>query len=270
MKYNVFTKKLDYTGGPSSGGSVEYIRDGWSTRFSEDVNVLTVEEALDQIFDFGSLPPSLTIAGSPAFGLREYGNDIVNPTISSTPQLGQNPDGVLTLLQFYRGGTGGTNFANQATPTPGVNYAEVDTITISDDQTYTVRINDDQGRSNTRSGIYNFVHPFYWGVVDEDTDIFDGITRAQILALAGMSVQITLAGTKAVTSSPSNERYCFMYPAEYGALTSIIDNNGFETIGAYNTHTYNVQGLDGLNHSYRVYILNADTTAVGFTNTYHF
>jgi len=114
------------------------------------------------------------------------------------------------------------------------------------------------------------IYPFYWGVVDEETDIFDGMSQAQLLTILTLSKHIQTQGTKTITTSPTNERYCIMYPDTYSSLTSIIDNNNFETLLAYNTHTYNIVGLNGLNTLYKIYILNLDTTTNNFTNTYHF
>jgi len=247
-----------------------YIRDGYSNRFSEDVNVTTVEEALDAIFQFTSLPPGLVISASPAFGLREYGNNIVNPTITATASLGQNPDGVLTNLEYFRGTLAGVNFDNQASPLPATSYPKTDLTTLTTDQLYTVRVTDDQGRQTVRTGLFDFVYPFYWGTVDEATDIFDGMTRADILALGGLSLQITTQSNKAVTTSPTNARYCFMYPATSPALVSIIDKNGFETLPDYDIFLYNIEGLDTTLQSYRVYVLKNDTTQVNFLNTYKF
>jgi hypothetical protein len=258
------------SGGASSSDLVSYVRNGYSSRFSENVDVTTVEEALDQIFQFSSLPPSLVISGSPAFGLREYGDNIINPTITATAGLGQNPQGTLTLLEWFRGGLGGTLISSQVNPLPATGYPVTDTFTVVDDQVYTVRVTDDQARQTVRTGLYDFVYPFYWGVVDEATDLFDGMTRANILALGGLSLQITTPSDKAVTTSPTNARYCFMYPAVYGALTSIIDKNGFETLPDYDIFTYDVIGLDSTSQSYRIYVLKNDTTQVNFLNTYKF
>jgi len=259
------------SGGGGGGGSSDCPFDGIFNPPANGTHVTGTTCGDFKNLFFSSSPPSISIAATPAFGLREFGNDVVNPDIRGRGALGSNPSGSLTLLELFRGTTGGTNLApNEVNPTPGTWYARTDTFTVSSNQTYTARISDDQGRNGTASGNYRFTYPFYWGVVDEQADIFDNITRAQILALAGMGVHVETVGTKAVTTSPTNERYCFMYPASYGALSSVIDNNGFETLPAYDTFTYNVIGLDGTSQSYRVYILNADTTAVGFTNTYHF
>jgi len=126
--------------------------------------------------------------------------------------------------------------------------------------------NDTLIQTETIQGIY----PFYWGWLDEETDIFDGITQPQILSLPNMNKYIQPQGTKTITTSPTNGRYCIMFPSTYSALTSIIDNNNFETLPAYNIYNYNVNGLDGINNTFKVYILNADTTSINFTNIYHF
>jgi len=257
------------SGGPGGGDTAS-----WDGVYKTPIGVMTNPSGVFQDWvdlHFPPQDPIIQISANPAFGLREVGNDVVNPQIEGRGTLGSNPPGTLTLLELFRGNTGGVNLVpNEVNPTPGTWYTRTDTFTVSANQTYTARISDDQARNDTASGGYTFIFPFYWGVVDENTDIFDGITQAQILALAGMNKYIQTVGTKVVTTSPTNERYCFMYPFEYGALTSILDDLGYETISDYNTQVCDVIGLNGVNHSYRVYIFDNITTQVDFTNTYYF
>jgi len=125
---------------------------------------------------------------------------------------------------------------------------------------------DTTNNTQTITGVY----PYYWGVIDEESEIFDGITQSQILSIVTMSKHPEIKGTKIVTTSPTNERYCFMYPSVYNNLTSITDNSGFETLQGYNLMNYDVVGLDGTTQQYNVYILIGDTSNINFTNTYHF
>lgn len=268
VDYRISTlKDLDEV---TPGSSIDYIRDAWSTRFSEDVDVATVEEALDDIYEFTSVGPDITISPAPAAVLRERGNDIVNPQITGRATLGQNPQGTLTLMEFFRGTVAGTLFASEVNPTPATNYQKQDTFTVDNNQTYTVRITDSEARQDTAATTYTFTYPYYTGWVDEQSDIFDGMTRANILALAGMNLLVETQGNKTVVSSPVNGRFCIIYPASYGALSEIIDDIGFDTITDYDTFTYDVVGLDGTTQSYRVYILKNDTTQTDFSNSFNY
>jgi len=149
---------------------------------------------------FPSMVQTITISAIPSFGLREFGDDVTNPQIIGNSGLGSNPAGSLTLMEWWRGAEGGTELnPDEANPTSSTNYTRTDTFTVSTNQSYTVKSTDDQTRTDTASGGYSFVFPFYWGVGDENTDIFDGITQAQILAITGMGKYVQTSGTKAVT-----------------------------------------------------------------------
>ena len=253
---------------PIGGGGGGVAFDGVYQQPSGHVSGNTMQEWID--LHFSSIPPTMQIQATPGFGLREFGNDITNPQIGGRGGLGGNPTGTLTLMEFWRGGIGGVEInPDEVNPAPNTWYSRTDNFVVSSNQTYSVRITDSEGRTRNASGSFTFTYPYYWGVVDEDTDIFNGMTRGQILALPGMSLHVQTAGTKSFSSDPTNARFCFMYPASYGALSSIIDDNGFETISDYDTFSYNFVGLDGSSQTYRVYILKADTTQTNFTNTYH-
>jgi len=217
---------------------------------------------------FWSTNPSVSISASPSFGLREFGNDVSSPVLNATTTLWANPTSNLNQIIWRRGAT----ILLDTTPTNPSWWSESYTDTghtVSVNTTYSVEVVDGETRSGSASGSYSFVYPFYRGIASSG-DIFDGITRTQITTLAGMNVYIQSQGNKSFTSSPTAQRYVFGYPASYGALTSIIDNNGFETISDYDVFTYNVVGLDTTSQSYRFYILKGDTTTTSFTNTYIF
>lgn len=255
--------------GGGEASTTDYVRNSYSNRFNETVNTSNVAEALDGIFDFQSIDPNINIDANPSFGLKEFGNIVVDPQIIGNASTGQNPIGALTLMEFYRGNPSGTLLDDVTNPNPSTNYNTVDTFSVSSNQDYLVKITDDQGRIDVASGSYRFVYPFYWGVVN-DGDIFDGITRSQIISLSGMGVYVQNKSNKSVTTSPTAQRYCFMYPAIYGNLSTIIDNTGFDTISDYDIIDIDVQGLDGTTVVYRTYMLKDDTTQTNFTNQYNF
>ncbi len=249
------------------GTNMEYIRDAFSSRFDKNVNVTTVEDALDYIFDFKSISPKIVLTASPKFILRERGNDVVNPKISGNAKLGENPQGTLTKMEFLKGTT---VLHSESNPSPNTYYSHTDNNTVINNQSYSVRITDSEGRMNMATNSYNFVYPFYVGWIDEPSEISNGMPRNDILAISGMNLLIERQGNKNVVSSPVNGRFCFMYPAVYGNLIEIIDNTGFDTITDYDVFDYNIEGLDGTLQAYKVYILKNDTTQTDFNNLYKF
>ncbi len=270
VDYRISTAYLFEDDNDGNNNGSEYIRDAYSSRFHESVSVTTVEDALDQIFMFTSIAPNISISFAPANSLRELGNDVVNPSITGNAILGQNPQGTLAVMEFFRGTTGGMLFDSEINPTPSTSISKQDTFTIVNNQAYTVRITDSEGRTDTATLNYNFTYPYFTGWVDESGDIMDGMTRAEIIALSGMNLLVATKSNKTVVSSPTNGRFCIMYPASYGALSEVIDNTGFDTITDYDTFTYDIVGLDGTTQSYRVYILKNDTTQSNFSNAFNF
>lgn len=123
-------------------------------------------------------------------------------------------------------------------------------------------------RNFTRT--YTFVYPIFEWLVDNISDIFDGMTRAQIATLP-LDTVVVSQQNRNVTTSPFAQRYAFVYPQSYWNLSSIIDNNWFETITDYTIVDFNLSSmLDWSTVPYRAYILNWLTTTNNFTNQYIF
>lgn len=115
-----------------------------------------------------------------------------------------------------------------------------------------------------------FVYPTFRGVVNNISDIFTWMTRAQMTSLP-MSTVVVPEQSASFTTSPSTQRYAIAYPASYGSLVSIIDQNNFNTLPAYTTFTFNLTSmLNGATVPYIAYILTSPTTQTSFTNTYNF
>jgi len=111
---------------------------------------------------FPAMNPHVYISANPSFGLREWGDDVVNPIISGRGTLGSNPSGLLTLLEFWRGNTSGMKLLPDDTnPATNTWYNHTDTFTISTNQQYTVRVTDSEGRIAVTSSSYIFVWPWY-------------------------------------------------------------------------------------------------------------
>jgi len=144
------TKKGSGGAGGSCSGTLNYPADGTSY----------TDATMCDIF-FSASPPTVQIQGSPAFGLREVGNDVVNPDISARGYIGANNTNALTNLETFRGAVGGSVVGVDASPTPGTWYMHTDTFTISSTQTYSARVTDAGAGTGTASGSYTFVYPYY-------------------------------------------------------------------------------------------------------------
>ena len=109
---------------------------------------------------------------------------------------------------------------------------------------------------------------------------FYGVGAAN--ALSGANTVVDLAtlfpGSKAlrltkgqanVSFSPVLQRYFWIYPASFGALTKIVDQNGFDVTASFTQSTKSFTLIDGsTSESYYVYESNADTTQTNFLLTF--
>lgn len=238
---------------------------GFSARFSNaffDVN--GIREAINAIFNFAFLAPGANLTSTVAASLREKGDAITAMTLSSS--VTRNSDPILDVT-FYAGAINPGNIIGSTQtgdPDSGVR-TQAWTGSFSDDFTFRVRVRDD-GTSNggtpqntDASLSYSFVYPYYYGA-----DV-PSITAA---AVAGLTKQIIASTSNAnrVYTFDIGDVFYFAYPASYGALTSILDENGFENLSNFTLRTENITGLDTNPVSYRIYEFNNVAGVSGTTN----
>ena len=94
-----------------------------------------------------------------------------------------------------------------------------------------------------------------------------GLSASSVAGLTKRVITSTASRTESITASNSNVFY-FAYPASYGALTSILDINGFETFPDWTLRTENITGLDGNAVSYRIYEFNNPVAAGAYQFTF--
>lgn len=233
-----------------------YIRDAYSDRFSEQITVNTVTQALDAIFEFTYVAPGITLAGTPGTSVREFGNPITSQALVATTVKRSNN---ITAVAFYRGST---LLSYDDTPTAGggtENYTDTDSVGTT--SSWSARAADGTSTTTSNSLTVTFVYPIYVGVGAP------GLTPAQI---QGLTKLVKVKSDTAVTSSPNSEVYYFAAPASYGDLTSILDENSFETISDYTKRTENFTMLDATSQSYYVWEFDNITTQTAFLNTYKY
>lgn len=102
--------------------------------------------------------------------------------------------------------------------------------------------------------------PYYYGVGAP------GLDESEI---QNLNIDISEKSDKTYTYSPTMEVFYVSYPKDYGLLTSILDNNGFETLPGW-TQTEVTFVLGGVPIDYYVYEFNNLTTQVNFTNTFKY
>lgn len=200
-----------------------------------DLSGKTVKEVL-KAMTVTYVLPSCTVTFSNTNSLIKKGTSI-NVTITSKNFVKGTND--ISKIEFYKG----TNLENTQTYTTNSNY----TYTINDintDTTLKVRVYDTEGKyKEVSTKSYKFVYPSYVGV--STTDV---LTETEITAL---TKKLEAKGTKTVNYTTSQSYMVFAYPKSYGAINSIIDQNGFNVTDSFIQNTLTINSVE-----YYVYISN--------------
>lgn len=214
---------------------------------------VTIQSILDMML-YPDLGPTVNLQTNPLSGLYEKGDDQTNVLLTSVID-----DGALPLTQFTFSKTGSGVIFTDPTPTPGTeNYTDVPGVT--DTTTYTATVTDGTNTA-TASKTFTFVAAYYYGVDSPGLDISSdggGLTKV---------VQDDTP-VYAANFSPTAQVYYFAYPSAHPALSSILDDNGFETIADWTVTLVDVTNSFGHTEQYRQYEFNNLTTQTNFTNTF--
>jgi len=221
---------------------------GYSQRYGEAVNLLTTQDIVDYIFNFGYVASSITLSGSSNV-LREKGASVSNPTLTAVVTKRSDP---IAAVRFY---DGVTLINTVSSPNPaGGSFPFVTSVTFSDNRTFGAQ-SDDDGTSggpttSNASTTYNFVYPYYYGVG------VAGLNAAAIAALTKDIINSNATLLRSFTIAGPTDRMYFAYPTAYGALVTIIDVNNFDVIGDWTRTTKAITGLDGNAVNYYCYEFN--------------
>ncbi|MDQ3159099.1 MAG: hypothetical protein M3P98_03140 [bacterium] len=229
---------------------------GYSARFSEAFASLGLEDTIAKILDFSYLAPLISLSCSPAQSVREKGASVASVNMSATTT--KRSDDIAAVTHYRNGVLVNT----EAAPVAG---GGVETFTEStpftDTMTFYSRVSDGTTTVQSNTVTYPFVYPYYYGA-----DV-PGLSAANVALLTKSIISSTASLNVSFTTLNGNVYY-FAYPASYGALTSIKDENNFETFGDWTLTTANITGLDGNPVSYRIYEFN--NPVVALTTNYTF
>lgn len=99
------------------------------------------------------------------------------------------------------------------------------------------------------SGTFTFVSPYYYGAIN------DGVTLTETL-IKGLTKSVSSKGTKTFTITMNQQKAVVAYPASYGNLTKILDENSFNVTDTFVKNTLTIDNV-----SYYVYVLNTPATS---------
>lgn len=230
--------------------------DGFSARFGEMFTSTDLEDTLQKILKLQYAAPTISLSTSPSTALREKGTSVASVTATVTTSK-RSED--ITQIRWYRNAVL-INTENSPNPA-GQTIGHTDNTAFTDTTSFSADVSDGTSTVVSNTVTYSYVYPYYHGTANP------GATAAAVGAMTKSVIAST--ATLARTFTPSNGHvYYFAYPSSYGALTSILDVNNFETFGDWTLRTENITGLDGTSVTYRIYVF--DNPVVAGTTTYTF
>lgn len=218
LQYNGVT--IGGAGGASTADAVEYVNDA--------VGSTNVEEALNKLIsDYYYVKPSInSFTATPNGGIFEVGHVVTAPI---TFNWAYNKDITTQTLTDC-------TLADETVRTATYNSD------ITTNKTFTLTAND--GKNNVSKSVsYTFVSPYYTGVSSTDT-----LTETDIKAL---TKKVETKGNKTINYTTTQSYMVFAYPSSYGAIKSIIDQNGFNVTDSFVRNTVTVNSVE-----YYVFISN--------------
>lgn len=138
------------------------------------------------------------------------------------------------------------------------------------DRTYSYQVDYTNFGTQTNNGVINFYAPSFFGV--GSSNLLSAVTTMVGLetALPSSKELRTSRSRGATIFNPVNNRYFFVYPASFGNLASIIDQNGFNITAGFTLSTQVILLADGItNENYNIYISNTNTTQTNFSITFN-
>lgn len=197
--------------------------DDWKLIGSEGV-VSDVEKLMSKTF-----PLSMTVTSTPSAGNHETGEivfvDISNITVT------QNGEDVSEKCSFYYG--------------PDLKKFTPPLFGLKVSSNFSVKA--EKGTGSVSKTLYNFYQPSYYGTYSLETWTgLDGEGKIAAIKSLGKTLRAKSNLTQTVNTGAYGEKtYIYTYPASYGPLKSILDQNGFDIIADFTREMLQVKtGVD--------------------------
>jgi hypothetical protein len=236
---------------------------GFSARYNQNVNLAGLKETIDFIMQITYTAPTISFTASGSTTIREKGAPVTATTLTATVTKRSDP---IATVRFYLNPSTllDTQTSGGAIPNGGSSTYNW-TGSFSDNTTFRGEADDDGATGGpttvSASASFTFVYPYYFG------SGAPALTAAQV-ALLTKDIRVSTASLLKTFTPTTGQVFYFAYPASYGALTSILDQNGFQTIGDWTLRTENITGLDTTAQSYRIYVFNNPVVAGTYDYTF--
>lgn len=140
------------------------------------------------------------------------------------------------------------------TPLELTTYSHTTEDNITTNFTYTAVVSyaddDNNVKTVSKNVAYEFVHASYHGIVDTATP--DDAAVSALTKTLSKTANFNWTGI-----NMTNQRACYAYPASYGAITKITDENNFNV-----TSSFNVIDMEINSVAYKVYVTKDTATLV--------
>lgn len=220
-------------------------------------NNVPVSEVLDKLL-YPYVAPTVSATSTPNGGINDaQGSNITVTNIRATVSKKSEK---ITSVTVYDGSTvlgtkTGAEVENGGTFDFQVNVS----VSRTANKSFKVEVVDAANKTYTaNTPAFEFIHPYLHRVVNTTDLVVDD------LLLASATKILQKKGDKTITYNTNNQRAVFAYPASYGALSKIVDPNGFDVTGTFGRTTVT---LSGRGIEYYVYE-NSAFTATGFKFTF--
>lgn len=238
----------------------DFVIEGFSARFGGLFSSAGLRDTIDKIIAITYTGPGVSLSAAGSGTVREKGTAVTSVLLTANVTKRSDP---IAAVRFYKDGV---LINTVASPNPnGGNETYTWTGSFTDNTTFSVQV-DDSGATGgpttaSASASFVFVYPYFNGAaaVGANVAAIQALTKSVIVSTA------TLARTMTATGG---QVFYFAYPQSYGALTSILDVNNFETLPDWTRTTRSFVGLDASSQNYYVYEFNNPVIAGSYQYTF--
>lgn len=137
-----------------------------------------------------------------------------------------------------------------AEKTSGITTSNSFTINqlVTSNTNFKAIVTDGTTSKTVTSGTFTFVSPYYYGAIG-DVELTETLIK-------GLTKSVSSKGTKTFTITMNQQKAVIAYPASYGNLTKILDENSFNVTDTFVKNTLTIDNV-----SYYVYVLNTPATS---------
>lgn len=200
--------------------------------------------------------PRAAISCTPNGGTYEKGSNV--PTVNITATGYREADQLQTIKIMQDN----SQLAIKSVAGTGNDTLSHTVSALAVNAKFHAKVTDGKNEVTASSGQFNFVYPYYVGVIAEGATANEATVKALTKRVEGK-------GNKVLNYTTANQKMVFAYPKAYGNLAKIIDANNFEVTGTFTKTEINITGLDNTAQAYYVYV-NKPSTVSNFKMTFNY